>query len=265
MAQRRMFSKNIVDADKFMDLTSESQVLYFHMNLKADDEGFVSSANKMVKMLGLGKEHLKELSDNDFIFIFKSGICLIRHWHIHNYIRKDRLALTMYTAEKSQIYVDDRKIYMMGNPPDESVDNACQSDVCQMSAQEREGEERTDKVSVGEKDALSPENTGVAAILDDPKYRFPKKLTPKSLSEYTTQMDLDCIRFALDEADVSEKHSLGYVRAVLNRLLREGITTSDRLQEHVRNRGAPRVSDVNKGHNYTQKDFDELLERMEEL
>jgi len=266
MAQRRMIHQKIVDTDKFMDLPQESQLLYFHLNLKADDEGFVSGSKKMLKMLDMKKQHLNALADSGFIFMFDSGICLIRHWHLHNYIRRDRRTDTIFHEEKALVHLDEHKVYMMGSP-DSTAKEECPANDDHMQAQVREGEDSIGKDSIDkDREDVSPENNYLQNLLDSDSYRFPYKLTPKALSEYASKMDIECIKYALDEAGRADKHSLGYVRAVLERLLREGIVTADKLKEQMNIRRAP-PCDINRGvlsHNYTDKDFKDILEKMEE-
>lgn len=271
-----MFNKSITDADKFVDLSTESQALYFHLGMKADDEGFVAGPYKMLRMLNLKKERLTELTDGEFIYLFASGICVIRHWHIHNKLRKDRVNETIYQKEKNTVAIDSRGVYVLADEVDESaqqkdaknsVTDKCLTDDGQMSAQERVEQDRKDKISTEQGGrAVSAMQTKLQKLLDDPETKFPYKLTTKALTEYTKQMEFECIAYAIDEANINGKHSLGYVRAVLDRLLREGIKTREQL---IKNRHGPSGKhDVNRGvlsHNYTQKDFDDMLERFEEL
>jgi len=272
MAQKRMISKIVSDEDRFVDMHVESQALYFHLNLKADDEGYVAGPNRMLRMLSISRERLDELVDNEFIFLFASGIALIRHWYIHNNIRKDRVRETIYREEQAQVILDDCQIYSMAD--------ACPSYVRQMSAQKREDENRLDKNSIDKqsraaaptvnasKGKVSVCNEKLEDILQDAADTFPYKLTAKAFASYAKQMDLECIAYAIEEAGASGKRSLGYVRAVLNRLLSEGITTKEALSAQIKNRHGPPKHDTNvgmigKGH--TEEEFDKILERMDTL
>ena len=107
MAQRRMLDKDLVTTRAFMDLTATAQVIYLRLCVFADDEGFVG--NPM--MLKATRKVLKILEENGYIFCFKSGVVLIRHFNIHNKIRKDTFKETIHKAEKALVFLDSDKIY----------------------------------------------------------------------------------------------------------------------------------------------------------
>ena len=264
MAQKRMFAKSVLDSDKFMDMSPQSQALYFHLAMKADDEGFTSGPNKTLKMLGLGREHLEELAECGFIYLFASGICLIRHWHLHNAIRKDRAAETIYQEERGRVVLNKSRIYAMAEGRSDEMPVTCPASVRHMPAQERIEENR-----------LVEKREGGGASLSESKLNeyfekhpgiMPFTLTAKAFSRYLKQMDYECVIYAIGEAKESGKKSMGYVRAVLERLLSEGIKTEAQLKQSPGIRHGPCSAD--RGiirHNYTQKDYDDLLQRMEEI
>ena len=103
MAERRMFAMTIIDSDAFLDMPLSTQCLYFHLSMRADDEGFINSPKKIQRMIGASDDDLKVLIAKKFIIPFKSGVVVIKHWKIHNYIRKDRLVETVYQEEKQQL------------------------------------------------------------------------------------------------------------------------------------------------------------------
>ena len=111
MAERRMFAKTIVDSDAFLDMPLSTQALYFHLSMRADDEGFINNPKKIQRMIGCGDDDLKLLMAKKFILVFDSGVIVIKHWKIHNYIQKDRFKPTLYGDEKSQIGTDGNKSY----------------------------------------------------------------------------------------------------------------------------------------------------------
>lgn len=106
MAQRRMFSLQIVDTDAFLDMPPTSQLLYFHLSMRADDDGFVSNPKKIMKVVGSNDDDLKILFVKKFVLPFESGICVIKHWKIHNYIQNDRYKSTQYIREKALLEVE---------------------------------------------------------------------------------------------------------------------------------------------------------------
>lgn len=111
MAQRRMFNMKIVDSDAFMDMPQSSQLLYFQLAMRADDDGFVGNPKKIMRMVGSSDDDYKILVVKRFILVFPSGICVIKHWLIHNYIAKDRYNETVYVDEKSTIHQKENGSY----------------------------------------------------------------------------------------------------------------------------------------------------------
>jgi hypothetical protein len=99
MANRRMFSKSVVDTDPFLELPATAQLLYFHLGMRADDDGFVASPKKIMRMIRSSEDDLKTLIIKGYIIPFESGIILIKHWRQHNFIRKDRYTKTVHIAE----------------------------------------------------------------------------------------------------------------------------------------------------------------------
>ena len=100
MAERRMFAKTIIDSDAFLDMPLSTQALYFHLSMRADDDGFINNPKKIQRMIGACDDDLKVLIVKRFIIPFESGIVVIKHWKIHNYIRNDRYKETVYQEEK---------------------------------------------------------------------------------------------------------------------------------------------------------------------
>lgn len=111
MAQRRMFSKQIVETDAFLDMPKSSQLLYFHLNMEADDDGFVASPKKIMRVIGSGDDDFKILIAKRFLLPFESGVCVIKHWLIHNYIRKDTYTETKYLTEKKSLVIKENGSY----------------------------------------------------------------------------------------------------------------------------------------------------------
>lgn len=100
MAQRRMLSLKIIDTDIFMDMPLSAQTLYFHLVMRADDDGFVGNKKKIIRMVGCNDDDLRILESKQYVIPFASGVAVITHWKIHNLIRSDRYTATIYTDEK---------------------------------------------------------------------------------------------------------------------------------------------------------------------
>lgn len=111
MAERRMFAKTIIDSDAFLDMPLSTQSLYFHLSMRADDEGFINNPKKIQRMIGATEDDLKLLALKNFVIPFESGVVVIKHWKIHNYIRGDRLVETQYKDEKALLTVKENGAY----------------------------------------------------------------------------------------------------------------------------------------------------------
>lgn len=155
MANRRMFSLDIVDTDKFMELSLTAQALYFHLGMRADDDGFVASPKKIMSFIGCGQKELKQLIDNNFVIAFESGIIVISEWKKQNYIPKDRYKPTVYTEEKSCLELKNNKYYVkdllenvqvaVQNGPKTSMNTECIQDVSSLDTQYRLGKDSIGK------------------------------------------------------------------------------------------------------------------------
>lgn len=112
MAQRRMISLKIIDTDLFLDMPLTARYLYLEFCTRADDDGFISSPKKILRMVGCSDDDFKILMAKQFIIPFESGVCVIKHWKIHNYIRSDRYTETIYLDEKATLDVDESNSYI---------------------------------------------------------------------------------------------------------------------------------------------------------
>lgn len=113
MAERRMFAKTIIDSDAFIDMPLSTQALYFHLSMRADDDGFINNPKKIQRMIGASDDDLKMLVAKRFIIPFESGIVVIKHWKIHNYIRGDRKKETVYPEEMALLEEKENGAYTL--------------------------------------------------------------------------------------------------------------------------------------------------------
>ncbi|WP_076633694.1 replisome organizer [Lactiplantibacillus plantarum] len=159
MAQRRMFSNTITDSDLFMDMPKSAQLLYFHLNMHADDDGFVGNTKSIMRMTGSSDDDLKILLAKQYLIPFENGVTVIKDWHIHNYIRSDRKHPTKYTNELKQLELNEDASYSKlpfgsqvstnGQPNDGHLVGNCHTEV-------RLGKDRLGKVSKGK--YIEPDN-----------------------------------------------------------------------------------------------------------
>lgn len=115
MAERRMFAKTIIDSDAFIDMPLSTQALYFHLSMRADDDGFINNPKKIQRMIGCSDDDLKMLVAKRFIIPFDSGIVVIKHWKIHNYIRGDRKKDTVYPEEMALLIEKENGAYSLAS------------------------------------------------------------------------------------------------------------------------------------------------------
>ena len=108
-----MFSLTIIDSDAFLDMPSSAQNLYFHLSMRADDDGFINNPKKIQLFVGASSDDLKILIAKKFIICFESGVIVIKHWKIHNYIANDRYHPTSYQEEKSQLLIKKNRSYTL--------------------------------------------------------------------------------------------------------------------------------------------------------
>ncbi len=114
MAQRRMFSSEIVNSDAFLDMPISSQALYFQLGMRADDDGFVNPRSIM-RLVSATEDDLKLLIAKKFIIPFENGVIVIKHWRINNFVRKDRYHETLYLQQKEKLYVKPNQAYSLNN------------------------------------------------------------------------------------------------------------------------------------------------------
>lgn len=116
MSKKRMFSPQITDSDAFIDMPLSTQCLYFHLCMHSDDDGFCNQTKKIARMIGASEDDLKLLLIKKFVIAFDTGVLVIKHWRMHNYIRGDRYTETVYKEEKAQLDVDESNIYHLMPP-----------------------------------------------------------------------------------------------------------------------------------------------------
>ena len=187
MAERRMFAKTIIDSDAFIDMPLSTQALYFHLSMRADDDGFINNPKKIQRMVGCGDDDLKLLIAKRFIIPFESGIVVIKHWKIHNYIRNDRYKPTVYTEEREQLTLKKNGTYTLGIP--DGI-----PEVDQMETQYRIGKDSIGKVSIDEDNIVDVPQT------ETPTPKTRKRFSPPTLEEVQAycqerQNGVDAVKF----------------------------------------------------------------------
>ena len=128
MAERRMMSKSIIKSDTFLDMPATTQNLYFHMLLDADDDGFVNAPKSIMRIVGAKEDDMKLLIAKQFVISFGSGVIVIKHWKIHNYIQSDRYKPSLQ-PERKLLEITANKEYQLNATNVSIVDTECIQDV----------------------------------------------------------------------------------------------------------------------------------------
>lgn len=163
MAERRMFAKTIIDSDAFLEMPPTTQNLYFHLAMRADDDGFINRPKSIMRMCGARDDDMSILIAKKFIIPFDTGVVVIKHWKIHNYIQKDRYKPTVYQKEKALLVEKSNKSYRLIKPGE--ID--CIQNVYNTDTQDRLGKDRDSiELELG-KDNL--QTTSVSADADSVK------------------------------------------------------------------------------------------------
>ena len=182
MANKRMFSLKIIDTDLFLDMPVSTQLLYFHLSMRADDDGFVSSPKKILKMVNCSDDDLKILTAKKFIIPFESGICVIKHWRIHNYIQKDRYSETLYKEEMAQLG-DSEGVY-------EVLDTECVQDGYKVDTQIRLDKIRIDKIIEEKPKKNVPVKINFAEFVNMTKVEYDKLINEYGTDKVKKMIDI---------------------------------------------------------------------------
>lgn len=142
MAERRMFAKSIVLSDAFLDMPMSARCLYFTLSMLADDDGFVGSPKAIMRQCGASQDDLVILLQKRFILGFDSGVIVIKHWRMNNYLQNDRHKSTTYIEELRTLELDEKKAYTERNKP------PCIQSVSNLYTQDSIGKDSIDKVSI---------------------------------------------------------------------------------------------------------------------
>lgn len=171
MAERRMFTKKITESDAFLDMPLSTQALYFHLNMGADDDGFVNNAKRIQRNIGASDDDLKLLFAKNFIIPFETGVIVIKHWKMHNFIRADRKKNTDYSDEMALLKIKKNGAYTLSDELRQPLDNQTATKLqpndnqmtttCQPNdriGKDRIGKDSIDKNNISSKDDMSDES-----------------------------------------------------------------------------------------------------------
>ncbi|HFI0162452.1 TPA: DnaD domain protein [Streptococcus suis] len=257
MAQRRMFSKEITTSDHFVDMPQSTQLLYFHLGMEADDEGFIGNARMLSRAYGANSDDLKLLQAKGFIIIFESGVTVVKDWNLNNQIRKDRLKPTIYQAEKGLLILDNTGIYQLDNqmttkprPNDNQMTTKPRPNDNQMTTKcpHRLGKDRRGEYRIDEDREDTPSLVAISEIYQS-KIGLIDGDQFQQLAEYVTldEMELDVVIRAITEAADNGKRNFKYILAILRNWKQNGIKTIAQVEERERQRIEQKASSFQNG------------------
>lgn len=149
MANKRMFCIDIVNSDAFLDMPLSAQALYFHLGMRADDDGFIGNPKSIQRLAGASQDDLMLLITKRFLIAFDNGVIAIKHWRMNNYIQKDRKKDTVYIELLNNLEVKENGSYT----EKKKMDTVCIQDVSEMDSQNS-----IDKISI-DKDSIEINNS----------------------------------------------------------------------------------------------------------
>lgn len=190
MANKRMFSKDITDSDAFIEMSSAAQALYFHLNQGADDDGFNNQVQMAIMKAHASTDDLKILMAKNFVIRFECGVIVIKHWRLHNTLRKDRYTPTNYQEELKQLGIKDNGVYTLGcQEVANGLPNGCPSidknRLVESSVEENSIEDAPD-TNVGRKTTRHKYGSYKNVLLSDEDYA---KLQTEFPHDYTERID----------------------------------------------------------------------------
>ena len=207
MAQKRMFDKTITNADDFLEMPDSSQNLYFHLSMNADDDGFINNWKSIMRMTGHKEDDLKVLIAKQFIIPFDSGVIVIRHWRINNYLRNDRYKETQFKEEKNQLTLGENEEYLLKNGVGIPMVD-------------------TDKNSI---DKIRIDKNSIDNITTTTIYDFLQEngfiLTPIQVEVVDTWEDTDLTRYAIKQAVLNNKFNVNYIDKIIYSYQKDNIKT----------------------------------------
>lgn len=212
MAQRRMFNKTITNNDNFLEMPDSSQNLYFHLSMNADDDGFVDNWKSIIRMTGHKEDDLKILIAKQYIIPFESGVIVIRHWRLNNYLQKDRITPTNYKEEKALLTTDMNNVY--------NLDTKCIHSIDKNSI---------DKNSI---DKLSVNTTNIYNYIEKEFCRTLSQVEIEMIDNWLSLFEEDIIKYAVQIAILSNKKNFKYINGIIKNWKSANYSTLEEIKDN---------------------------------
>lgn len=156
MAKKRMFNLDVVETDKFLDMPYMAQLLYFHLGMKADDDGFIASPKRIALMIGATDKDISTLIDNEYLIQFDSGIVVITHWRQNNTLKSDRYFETNFLEERGLLDISKNKVYYLKKGLEPFWNHFGNTDKI------REDKNSIDKININNNNNITPSTNNIS-------------------------------------------------------------------------------------------------------
>ncbi len=209
MAQKRMFSLSVVDTDKFLQMPISARLLYYELGMRADDDGFVDDLHKILMFTGLKEDDVKILIAKQFIIPFESGVIVIRHWRLNNYLQNDRTKPTIYQEELQQLGLDKNNVYTLDTTCIHSIDK------------NRIDKNRIEQLDGGRYNVTTGNNNvtdDVVEICNLIEKNFNRTISPieyEKIQAWLEDFDKDILIKAINESVFNNKKTFSYINGIL--------------------------------------------------
>lgn len=228
MAQKRMFDKTITNNDNFLEMPDSTQNLYFHLSMEADDDGFVDNWKSIMRMTGKKEDDLKLLIAKRFIIPFETGVIVIKHWRINNYLRKDRYHQTKYLKEKSLLTIEENEEYELKKDFGIPIGNREENSIVKNSIEENSIVE-----CIGQKQDT---------IYDFLQKELGRTLSPTEIEKVKEWEDNELTRYAVKVAILNGAYTINYIDTIIYNWQKLGIKSVSQVQEETKRHRDKKIS-----------------------
>ena len=234
MAQKRMFDKTITNNDNFLEMPDSTQNLYFHLSMEADDDGFVDNWKSIMRMTGKKEDDLKLLIAKRFIIPFETGVIVIKHWRINNYLRKDRYHQTKYLKEKSLLTIEENEEYELKKDFGIPIGNREENSIEENSIEENSIEENSIVECIEQK----KQDT----IYDFLQKELGRTLSSAEIEKVKEWEDNELTRYAVKVAILNGAYTINYIDTIIYNWQKLGIKSVSQAQEETKRHRDKKIS-----------------------
>lgn len=215
MAERRMIAKSIIKSDQFLDMPATTQCLYFHLLLEADDDGFINAPKSIMRVIGAKDDDMRVLQAKGYIIPFESGVIVIKHWRLHNSLRKDRYNPNpQLENERKQLVVADNKEYQLATNWQPNGNQLATNGIPLVAT----GKDRLGKDRLGKdrEEEEHPSSSDILKMYGDNIHPVSSPVEAEKLKALVDTHGETFVAKAIERAVMRNKRSLAYITGILN-------------------------------------------------